>query len=520
MSRPFHPTFPFEFDYKSYLNKQGVTASAYTSANKVILLDASSSLSAIAYASQLQKSAVYSLRKYISTDREREVAEALVLGYKEDLSQETRNSYQATGAMHVLAVSGLHVGIVALILRWLIGLIPLLPLRLRWLNCVPVIIGIWMFAFLTGASPSVLRAATMFSFLMIGLELKRPTSVYNTLAASALLLLIIDPSLIFQLGFQLSYLAVLGIVTFQPYFQSFYRPKTKIGMYVWSLMTVSLAAQMTTLPLSMYVFHSTSSMFWLSGLIVIPSATIILILGLLTILFSGIPLLAQWLGLALEKVLWMVNSGIYGLAQLPSAQIEHLYCTLPQMCVLYAAIGCFGVYVFKKTKAAFYIALAFLFCGITWISIDTISRYTSNNVVAFSSHNSTSVFISQNQHASIFQIGDSLTSRDQQTFDNLNGYFGTRINSVQMIPNGLTHLKLSEYSIGFANGFSKAANNADLMIISSCKKKFQKSDFVNTRELLLGHGNYKRVKQSIFDLQSDRLSVRALQWQPKYHHTF
>ena len=177
--------------------------------------------------------------------------------------------------MHVLAVSGLHVGIIFFILNFL-----LTPLnrnkRLLKIKLFLLVGALWFYAFLTGLSPSVMRSCTMFSFIVVGENLNKRTNIYNTLAASAFLLMLINPLIIFGAGFQLSYIAVISIVFFQPRLAALVAVKNRILKYVWDLFTVSVAVQIGTAPISIFYFHQFPVYFWLSNFIVIPGAALIL----------------------------------------------------------------------------------------------------------------------------------------------------------------------------------------------------------------------------------------------------
>ena len=235
------------------------------------------------------------------------VASAMVLGYKAELPEEVRETYAQTGASHVLAVSGLHVGLIYLILSSIVGRFKWRPARIAI-----SLAGIWGFALVTGATPSVVRAATMFSFVLAGQQLRRPISVFNSLAASAFLLLLIQPLWLFHIGFQLSYLAVLGIVFFQPRWYQLWIPPNGLLDKIWTLITVSLAAQMATLPLTLFYFHQFPVYFWLSGLIVVPAAPFIIGLGLALIAMQAI--YPQWC--------WLPAEGLNGLIRLINYLLE------------------------------------------------------------------------------------------------------------------------------------------------------------------------------------------------------
>lgn len=234
------------------------------------------------------------------------IVQALLLGQKQDISKETYNSYAAAGAIHILAVSGLHVGILLLLLNFLFS--PILKFKNgRFLKTTLVILLLWGFAILAGLSPSVFRAVTMFSFLAIGLELNRRTSSLNSLILSFLVLILVRPYWIFEVGFQLSYAAVLAILLIQPMLYNLIRPTNKPIRYVWGLLSTTFAAQLGVVPLSLFYFHQFPGLFFLSNLIILPFLGMILGMGILVILLSISDILPVFLTEVYRTIILSLN---------------------------------------------------------------------------------------------------------------------------------------------------------------------------------------------------------------------
>lgn len=291
------------------------------------------------------------LREYLPTgSNELAVGAALILGKRDELSADLRNAYAETGAVHVLAVSGLHLGFVAWGLGLLFGWGPFRKPAWRWLRLLLILAGIWIFALVTGLSPSVQRAATMFSFLWLGQTLGRRASVYNSLGASAFLLLLIDPYLLFDIGFQLSYLALLGIVFFQPRLYRLWYSPYRLVNYAWGLMTVAIAAQLTTFPLSLYYFHQFPLYFLLSGLVVVLAASLILGLGIALFLLHWSPL-AGIIGYLLHGVIWLNNAFIFRLQQLPGHLLDGIWINETLLVCLFTCLLCLGCYLVYRRMA-------------------------------------------------------------------------------------------------------------------------------------------------------------------------
>lgn len=278
------PLNPHQFNYARYLAFKDVHRQLYLRKGVYQRLRGEGSDLKIA-AAKLRRAIVLSLQRKSFGSDELAIVQALLLGQKQDISAETYNNFAAAGAIHILAVSGLHVGIILLILNRIFA--PLKRIKNgRFLKALLVIICLWGFALLAGLSPSVVRAVTMFSFIAIGLEINRRTATLNSVFLSLLVLLLIRPQWIFEVGFQLSYAAVISIVLFQPLFANIYQPSTTVSKYLWGLLTVTLAAQAGVFPLSLYYFHQFPGLFFLSNLIILPFLGIMLIAGVVLILLS------------------------------------------------------------------------------------------------------------------------------------------------------------------------------------------------------------------------------------------
>ena len=351
------PLNPDAFDFAEWQARKGVYHQAPFAAQAWSLVDARLSLQGWAY--RYREHLLKILHQHLPAgSNELAVGAALILGKRDELSADLRNAYAETGAVHVLAVSGLHLGFVAWGLGLLFGWGPFKKPGWRWLRLVLVLAGIWGFALVTGLSPSVQRAAVMFSFLWLGQTLGRRASVYNSLGASALLLLLIDPYLLFDIGFQLSYLALLGIVFFQPRLYRLWYSPYKMVDYAWGLTTVAIAAQLTTFPLSLYYFHQFPLYFLLTGLVVVLAASFILGLGIALFLLHWIAPLASLLGMLLHGVLWLNNAFIFTIQKLPGHLLSGIWINEWILLFLCAALFFFGWYCAHRR-------VAYLFGGLS-----------------------------------------------------------------------------------------------------------------------------------------------------------
>lgn len=318
------PGNPGEFDYKQFLAFKNIYHQHFLKLKDVQKLTNSPPSQFMAYAIKGRLWAEATLHRFVKGEREQGIAAALVLGVTDGLDNELLNAYSATGSMHVLAVSGLHVSIIYLIILWILK-----PLQNisggRWMVAIISLLILWIYAFVTGLTPSVLRAVTMFSFLAIAAPWARRTNIYNTLAVSAFCLLLFDPFMIRSVGFQLSYLAVLGIVYLYPKFLNLWEPGTWLLTEIWKITCVSIAAQIATFSLGLLYFHQFPNYFLLSNLLVVPISFAILILGLLVLALSVIPVMAGVAGYCLEMVIRLINFVVFTIESFPFNLIENVY---------------------------------------------------------------------------------------------------------------------------------------------------------------------------------------------------
>ncbi|HJN63400.1 MAG TPA: ComEC/Rec2 family competence protein [Flavobacteriales bacterium] len=310
------PTNPAQFDYKKFLANSDIFHQQYLTNMHWKMFEKQKGFSVRATAFLWQKHLLDVLKSHHFEQQELAVSSALLLGYKDMLDRDTILTYSSSGAMHVLAVSGLHVGIIYLVLSSLLFFFDKIKCG-NYMKAFLLVLALWAYAFLTGLSPSVLRAATMFSFVTIGSSLKRKTNIYNTLAASAFVLILYNPYIILKVGFQLSYLAVLGIVYLQPKLYNLYRTSNWLLDKIWVITTVSIAAQLATFPLGMYYFHQFPNYFLLSNLFVIPLATFIINGGILLFVVSTIPIIPNYIAWVVNKMLLFLNFSVEWVDSLP-----------------------------------------------------------------------------------------------------------------------------------------------------------------------------------------------------------
>lgn len=366
---------PGSFDYKRYLLFQQTTAQVYITPDKFSVLETTNKAWLQTHLLSLQSNVLQVIKTNIKSTKEAGLAEALLIGYKDDLDKTLLESYTNTGVVHVIAVSGMHLGLI----YWLLNIMfsPLLKSRrTKWLHPVLVIVILWLFSLLTGGAASIMRAAVMFTCILIGRSINKQSSVYNTLAMSAFLLLCYNPFWLWDVGFQLSYAALLSIVIFYKPIYNLLYIKYKALDYVWQLTCVTIAAQILTTPISLFHFHQFPVYFLLTNLVAVPLSSIILIGELVLLLVAPIEILAQWAGIVLQGGIRLLNNYIAWVETLPMALWEGFQISLLQVVLLFAAIAGVAFWWLHRVKP---LLLTGVIAMLAFVCFRLVSFYTAAN---------------------------------------------------------------------------------------------------------------------------------------------
>ncbi|HVW16543.1 MAG TPA: ComEC/Rec2 family competence protein [Mucilaginibacter sp.] len=390
------PANPAEFNYKKYLANQNIHYQAFLQRGQFVVLKANTGNPVIAYALRLRQRLVEKFKTSMHNTEAIGVASTLILGYKADLSNDVLQAYSKTGTIHVLSVSGAHVAIIFYLLNLVLGFTD----RFRHgkvVKAVLVIVLIWAYSLLTGFSPAVCRAAFMISMIIIGKTYNRHINSLNVLAISAFFLLLYDPFFILDVGFQLSYLAVGGLIVFQPIVYKWFDFQNKWADKLWILCSASIAAQVITFPLSAYYFHQFPVYFLVSNLLIIIPSMVILYAGMAYLLLPAIPFLSAALAWTLEKSILAMDSALGFIEHAPFAGISKIWISTWDCLLLYGII--IGVlYFFYNRKTAllrFNLAMMLLFT--VSVSIKRWNTLSTSNIT----------FLSLKKHTGIvFKTGD------------------------------------------------------------------------------------------------------------------
>ncbi|GAB3717410.1 ComEC/Rec2 family competence protein [Spirosoma lituiforme] len=365
--RPIDPPLnPGEFDYKRYLSYRNIYHQQYLRPfeRTVLGMEPPSRITNLATVVNRWADSVFTHQ--VGSRAEYGLVNAMILGVRDDLDTELYRAYSAAGAVHILSVSGLHVGILFAVLTYLLSFLIKRP-RGKLLMAAIQLVILWFYALVTGFSPPVLRSAAMFSLLIVANATGRQQQLMNTLGASAFFILCFDPYALFSAGFQLSYLAVGGISAWQ---SSLYQSITFRYTWMnrlWELTAVALVAQLITFPLGVFYFHQFPTYFLLANPIVIVMSEILLPLAMAVLAFGWVPYLNDGLGWLLHKVAWLLNYAVTQTGQLPGAAWEGLWLSQTAMILTYAVIFSGVALLLSRNRTYLWITCvcALLLAGVT-----------------------------------------------------------------------------------------------------------------------------------------------------------
>ncbi|TAL56314.1 MAG: ComEC family competence protein [Bacteroidetes bacterium] len=366
------PQNPAEFNYKRFLSFHNIYHQTYIPSGNWMPLGINEGNKIIRYSISLRESLLNIYKKNNITGQELAVGSALVLGYDDKIDHDLISAYASSGALHVLSVSGLHVGIIYVIFNYLLLFLDKFK-HGKFIKMPLLLFLLWFYATLTGLSPSVLRSAAMFSFIVIAQTWKYHTNIFNTLAVSCFALLMYNPYLIMEVGFQLSYLAVLGIVAIQPWIYDRWQPKTWLIDQVWLITSVSIAAQLATFPLGLLYFHQFPNYFLFSNLIVIPLSTLILGYGLLLFILGNISAIGITCGKIFSGLVWFLNKSVRVVDQTPGALMQGISINILETWIIYSLVVLVITFIYKKQARYFFTSLGSI---ILLLSLQTIEAHS------------------------------------------------------------------------------------------------------------------------------------------------
>ena len=408
------PLNPEEFNYRAYLARKGITGQAYLKDDDWIDLQTNDANPIYAFSYRFRDILLASLQRSGLSDDEYGVAAAILLGYDDKLADEVRKNYVAAGSMHILCVSGMHVGIIYLLASFLLGFLN----RKKWqktLKQLLLLALIWFYALIAGLSPSILRASLMISFVIIGEMIQRKGFVINSIAASAFILLCINPTNLFEIGFLLSYAAVMGIVVLQRPIYSRFVIKNKLLDKAWQITAVALSAQIATIPFTLFYFNQFTTYFWLSNLFMTPISFVVVISGMVLLLVSWIPYVNMLVGYLVWGSVYVMNWIVARIESIPSSIVKGLYVSDFEFAVLLVALLLLMLTFMLRKRRLFIAMLAALLVVMASITIRLYGSDEQKGMTVFSLRHHTAVdFVSGGEHV---LLADSTLMADESTVD-------------------------------------------------------------------------------------------------------
>ena len=486
---------PNQFDYSKYLNNKSIFAQIYANTNSIKISD-KIDRNIWYYSDHLRNKIIANLEKNNFSKDELQVVTALILGQQQDISKEILKDYQYAGAIHILSVSGLHVGFILLFITFLLKLIPKNKLG-NTIRLIIIIICLWGFAILAGLSPSVIRSVTMFSFVAVGMYLKRSTNIFHTLLVSMFLILFFQPSFLFDVGFQLSYLSLFFILWLQPLLSNIWTPKNKIVNYFWDILTVSFAAQIGAFPLSIFYFHQFPGLFFITNLIIIPFLIVIMGLGVLVMVlaaFDFVPIITMK---SLEFCIYYLNKIINWVASFEQFIIKDIPINWQTLFCLYLLIISVVVLFKKPTYPKIVVAL---FSLLLLQSTQLITRWEIQNQhewIVFNSWKNTLITERNGNEVAVYgndRITNKITSNSS-----LKSYLianNSKVSSTNKIQN-LYYFKDKKIMVIDSFGIYSKEMNPDIIILrQSPKINLERLIEINRPKLIVADAsNFKTTIQ-------------------------
>ena len=430
------PKNPSQFDFRAFLKKKGIGHFLFLEQGDYEIVANEKPNFLLNKIHLLRQQLLLRLKNTELNEDEYAFASAILLGDRSELSYQMKSAFSATGSMHFLAVSGLHVGIIYLFLAFLFPFRA--NRRLAFLSLFIILIFLWTYALLCGMSISVVRAVLMLSFVSVAKYLNKNSNVINTILLSAFILLLVNPYNLFDVGFQLSYVAVLGIVLLYPKLNSLLTPRFIFSRWIWKVVCLSLSAQIATVGLSIYYFHQFPNYFLLSNLLLFPLVPIVLFSGILFFAFSWVPYINVILFFVLQSSIRFFNRVVVEVEKLPFSLGDYLYLAKIELLLIYLMV--FSLLIFLYFRRFIWLNIIVLLFII--LQINSLKQRESQ-IVFYSIKGHSAILFYKDQNSML--IGDSTLLMDDKKMNfNLDGHLS------KLSTKSFTTLKLNDE---FENNF-------------------------------------------------------------------
>lgn len=455
---------PNQFDYGKYLANKQIYAQVYIQ-KKDIQVSKTIRKDIWYYCAKLHSRIIRNLEKSKFSQAEMNVALALILGQQQEISSDIIQDYQYSGATHILSVSGLHVGFIMLFITFILKPIPNTR-KGSLLKLSAILVSLAGFAIISGLSPSVLRSVVMFSFLAIGNHLLRNGNIYHTLLVSVLLILLFEPYFLFDVGFQLSYIALFFILWLQPVLKKIYKPKNKFTNYIWEALNVSFAAQIGTLPLCLYYFHQFPGLFFVTNIIILPVLSFIMIAGIVVMIIAVFTNPPLFITMIFEKSIYLLNLMIHWVASIDSFVIRDISFNTYHLFAFTLFILSSVIWIKKPNyQKLVFMLLSFISVQIAFI-LTKIKTETEEELIVYNEKNNTLISERTGKEITLFTRNSDLNkSRGNR---NINSYLvgnSIAVNKVKEIRN-LLYFKNNKILILDSSTVYPAKTRPDILILT------------------------------------------------------
>ncbi|WP_152287675.1 ComEC/Rec2 family competence protein [Flavicella marina] len=498
---------PYGFDYKNYLAKKNIHRQVVIDTVHWILSE-SKNTSWRRSASLIQQDLGQHLKRYINNQDVLAITTALLLGDRKNISTEVRESYTDAGVIHIFAVSGLHVGLLVVLLHFFLS--PLRRFRYgKIISLFLIVLFLWSYAFIAGLSSSVVRAVTMFSFISFGIVLQKNNSIYHSIITSALILLLVNPYLIFDLGFVMSYVAVVSIVVIYPLFQKLWSPKNSVLRFVWNLMSVSISAQLGLLPICLYYFHQFPGLFIVSNLVVLPCLGLILILGLLVLICAkfqiNIKILFECYSFIIEKF----NVCIDFISKQEAWLWDVIYFSKLLLVVSYLLLISFVFLFYKITLKRIHISLLAVFVFQLAMFYELYVQKNYNELVIFQQYKKSSIAVSNEGKVRFFG-----TAKNEKLIESYLVKTGADlIMSREEVPNLINYKSQNIFIIDNKNFYKVPNFQPEILVLRNSPKIHLERclKLLKPRVVVADGSSYPQVKE--------RWKITCLKYKVHFHDT-
>ena len=493
------PPNPEQFDYKDYMYKKGVNYQVYLKSDEWFNLEYNKSNVIYEFSYMIRDYLLETMQRLGVRGDEYAVASAILLGYDDSLPLELRQKYVAAGAMHILCVSGLHVGVVFMVFSYILVF---LNDRKRLQNVIKqllLLLLVWFYALLAGLAPSILRSTIMISFVIIGNIINRKGVLLNSLAASAFIFLCFNPLNLFDVGFLLSYVAVIGIVVLQKPISRIFYSKYKIVNKMWEITSVTIAAQIATTPFSIYYFHQFPIYFWLSNLFMTPISSVVIIGGMIMLLISFVPYLNTFVAWLVSKMIFVMNCGVSWIESLPFSIIKGIYVDSVQFVILLIILLLILLMVELKRRRNLIVIMIMASLFLLLSVKNVMNNNRQSGVMIYSLNSMTAVdFINGREH---LLLADSAFLKNKSAFSyNIENF---------LIKNGLFHNgKTRSIHDDFDEVFVKKQKNVvtfDKKLLALCENDVSFYDSLDYRipvDYMLVYGKNKKSLSGLLKMYS------------------